>query len=123
MYTTIGIAVASLAIGFLGGWKTEAWRNDSLELEARNKATEKFKRDEKRVDVAAEGHEQFKAKEEIRYVEITKTVTRLVDRPVYRNVCVDDDGVRLLNDAIAGREGAGEPAPAVPGSAAGAARR
>lgn len=116
LYTYAGIALASLALGFLGGWKTEAWRHDAAQLDAQRAATAKFKRDEKRVDVAAVGHEEFKAKEEIVYVDRVRIVTKLVDRPVYRNQCIDDDGVRLLNDAIAGRPTAGEPAPAVRGS-------
>lgn len=36
-------------------------------------------------------------KERIRYVEVQK----IVERPVYRNVCLDDDGLRELNAAIA----------------------
>lgn len=36
-------------------------------------------------------------KERIRYVQVPK----LVERVVYRNVCVDSDGVSVINDAIA----------------------
>ncbi|VTY10260.1 Uncharacterised protein [Neisseria subflava] len=36
-------------------------------------------------------------KERIRYVQVPK----LVDRVVYRNVCVDSDGVSVINAAIA----------------------
>ena len=36
-------------------------------------------------------------KERIRYVEVPK----LVERVVYRNVCVDSDGVSVINAAIA----------------------
>lgn len=38
--------------------------------------------------------------EKIRYVEVQK----IVERPVYRNVCLDDDGLQELNAAIAGSE-------------------
>lgn len=34
---------------------------------------------------------------------ITKQVTKLVDRPVYRNICLDPDGLRIANAAIAGK--------------------
>lgn len=112
-----GLTAAALAVGFLGGVKVEDWRHDAAQLAAQNAATAKFKRDEKRVDLAAVGHEDFKAKEEIVYVDRVRTVTKLVARPVYRNVCIDDDGLRLLNDAIAGRPAAGQPAPALPGPA------
>jgi hypothetical protein len=122
MTTQIIALLAAIAFGFVGGWRVEHWRNNSAQLEAQAKATAKFKKDEKRVDVAAEGHEAFKEKERIVYVEQEKKVRVFVDRPVYRNVCIDDDGVRLINDAIAGRADSGEPATAVPGSAAPAGR-
>lgn len=49
--------------------------------------------------------------------EITREVPRIVDRPVYRNVCVDADGVQLLRRAVDAANGgtpgggaAGDPA-------------
>lgn len=116
------VAAVCLAMGFAGGWRVESWRNDAAQLEAQNKATAKFKREEKTVDVAAVGHEDFKAKEDKQGEQRTRTIRVLVDRPVYRNICIDDDGVRLLNAAIEGRDDSGEPAPALPGSAAPAGR-
>ncbi len=122
MYAKLGIAIALFAFGFLGGWKVEAWRRDSADLERQNKAVaESVRRDKASYDAGAE-HEDFKAKEEIRYVERWRTATKIIERPVYRNVCIDDDGVRIINDAIAGRLPAGEPLSAVPGSAAAAGR-
>ena len=49
--------------------------------------------------------------------EITREVPRIIDRPVYRNVCVDADGVRLIGRAVEAANGrapggrsAGDPA-------------
>lgn len=36
-------------------------------------------------------------KERVRYVEVQK----IVEKPVYRNVCVDSDGLSVINAAIA----------------------
>lgn len=36
-------------------------------------------------------------KEQIRYVQVQK----IVDRPVYHNVCLDADGLHIINSAIA----------------------
>lgn len=38
-------------------------------------------------------------KERVRYVEVQK----IVEKPVYSNVCFDDDGLRELNRAIGGK--------------------
>ena len=49
--------------------------------------------------------------------EITREVPKVIDRPVYRNVCIDADGVRLIGRAVeaanggaAGGRSAGDPA-------------
>jgi hypothetical protein len=64
------------------------------------------------------------AKAEAGRVEIVREINReiptIVQKPVYRNVCIDDDGVRLIERArsAANGEPAGGPAPG-PGSASG----
>lgn len=37
--------------------------------------------------------------------EITREVPRIIDRPVYRNVCVDADGLRILERAVEAANG------------------
>ena len=54
-----------------------------------------------RADQAAERHEKGKAAIEVRYETITKEVQHVVEKPVYRNVCLDDDGLRVIGDALA----------------------
>lgn len=60
--------------------------------------------------------------EELEYVKgqritVQRTITRyrdkIIDRPVYRNACLDDDGRMLINAAIRGAD-PGKPAAAVP---------
>ena len=41
--------------------------------------------------------EEDKAKIEIRYRTIVRTVTEFIDRPVYMNTCLDQDGVDAIN--------------------------
>lgn len=42
------------------------------------------------------------AEARIIYKTITETVDRIVERPVYSGVCVDSDGLRAINQALAG---------------------
>lgn len=51
---------------------------------------------------AAEKKEQGDAKAKVVYRTITQTVDKIVERPVYRNVCLDDDGLRSANAALSG---------------------
>lgn len=39
---------------------------------------------------------QREENERVRYVEIQK----IVEKPIYHNVCLDDDGLRIINSAI-----------------------
>ena len=48
---------------------------------------------------ASENYEQTKETERVKTETITRTVQKIVGRPVYINTCLDDDGVRLINEA------------------------
>lgn len=56
-----------------------------------------------RAHEAAVRLEKANAKTRIVYRDIVRDVERIVDRPVYRDtVCIDDDGLRAVNRALAG---------------------
>ena len=67
--------------------------SNRLKEEAINKAQEQRAQSEQYQDQKAEREE----KERIRYVEVQK----IIERPVYRNVCIDSDGLSVINAAIA----------------------
>ena len=48
---------------------------------------------------ASEDYEQSKETERVKTETITRTVQKIVERPIYINTCLDDDGVRLVNEA------------------------
>ena len=116
-YAKLAIAIALLLAGFMAGVKfhvgiTAQRDRDTQEAQAK----ETFRRLE-RGDQAAVAHEADKAKIRTEFLTITQEVERVVEKPVYRDVCFDDDGLRLIGAAISGRASASEPAPAVPGPA------
>lgn len=116
LYAAIGIGCA--AVGAAGAWQTQEWRYGAKEA-ARLEAIERDRRfAEKRVDVAAGGHEADKSELRTEFVEIVKEVERVVEKPVYRDACLDDDGLRVLRAAIDPAPAASQPAPALPGSSA-----
>ncbi|AYX95813.1 hypothetical protein ACUTA3_07855 [Acinetobacter baumannii] len=49
--------------------------------------------------VSAE-YEQAKAEQSTKVETITREVQKIVERPVYKSSCIDDDGVQQLNDLI-----------------------
>lgn len=117
LWTHLAAAAVAGAMAFAGAWRVQDWRYGDKERERLELAAEKRRMDAKQVDGAAVGHEQFKERERVVYQTITETVDRIVERPVYRNVCLDADGLRALNDAIRGGPAdTGVAAPAVPAS-------
>jgi len=46
--------------------------------------------------------------------EIVRENLKIIERPVYRTVCIDDDGLRLLDAAAANANGESAGAPAQP---------
>ena len=57
----------------------------------------KAKQDRESSAVYQTGKSVREEKERVRYVQVQK----IVEKPVYRNVCVDSDGVSVINAAIA----------------------
>lgn len=54
------------------------------------------------ADSAVTSLETKNAASRVIYRTITQQVDKIVERPVYRNVCLDDAGLMLVNAALAG---------------------
>jgi hypothetical protein len=113
------VIAAAATVGGIAGWNVRGWKAGADEariVQALHAAVESQRAG---ADAAAARFEAERAKLAGRRQVITREVDRVVDRPIYRDgVCLDDDGVRLVTDAIAGTDGAGQPTPAVPAAPA-----
>ena len=113
------VLLALAAICTSTGWMVRGWKEDSEDL-AVSKAVKIV------TDAAAKRESDIAGIVEARLAElqanqtiIDRGIIREIQNPVYRNVCIGDDGVRLLNAAARG-EAAGnptEPAEEVPKAA------
>ncbi len=58
--------------------------------------------DARRLDIhtAATKFETVKAAAEIREIKVKEEVERVVERAIYRDVCLDDDGLKILRDSV-----------------------
>lgn len=111
------IALAIFAGGLATGIKWHAGQDAIAENKARIEADRDRLRRLDRHDAAATGHEADKAALRTEFLTITQEVERVTERPVYRDMCFDADGVRLVNAAAGAAPAASQPARAVPGSA------
>lgn len=91
----IGLVIVA---AFIAGWRVCAWRYDSAIVGELKQQIQDYKAlDEKRLDAAGKLEkelEEARKNSEIRYVERKK----IIDRPVYRDCRIDDDGLRLLHE-------------------------
>lgn len=110
----IGMALSG---AFILGWSVRGWKEGAADTAEVRREMQVLAQRSRSVDKAAADHEAFKARARAREVLVEKEVERVVEKPVYRNVCVDPDGLRILSDEIAARAAAGQPARAVPGPA------
>lgn len=122
----IVLAIAGAVAGAL--WWTYAEGKDAgraaVKLEWAEANREQRALEARKIGDAAKGREEDRARTKVIYSTITQTVDRIVDRPVYRNVCFDADGLRCVNAAIRGEDAAGcKPADGVPGALAPAGHR
>jgi hypothetical protein len=104
---------ASLLAAFLAGWTASNWHTDSLDLVAEKAA--------QNATGAASAHELNQAvilQDTLSRLSANETTiirenVKLVDRPIYNNVCLDLDGLRNANAAKNGT-GTGEPLEGMP---------
>lgn len=94
--------LAGIALGGWGAWQVQSWLQASADLARERAAHEQHLRNERTAHGASTDYQQESAHARVEYRTRWRTVETIVDRPVYRNVCLDDDGLRELNAAIAG---------------------
>lgn len=100
MQLTIIAAAISAVLAFGSAWKVQDWRFDAKEKERLEFAQEAIKMREKAVDTASTNYEKKKEATRIKYVTVIETIEKIVDRPVYKNICIDEDGLKAINEGI-----------------------
>jgi hypothetical protein len=86
-----------LLASFVGGWQIRSWYDNSKELATQKQVkvlTDEFKKQESLVSSRLELKlQELKANERI----IEREKLKVIDRPIYNNICIDADGMQLLN--------------------------
>jgi hypothetical protein len=118
LYTPAAAALIAAALAATGAWQVQNWRYGAKEAERLQLVAEQARASIRAADAAATRHEADKQAIRARVRVITQEVDRVVEKPVYRSVCLDADGLRILEAAIAeSAPTARQPAPAVPAAA------
>ena len=101
--------IALALIGALGGaaYKVRESGKDAIRLEWAQANEEARRREQEASAKAAADLAAERDKRKVVIRERTTYVDKIVDRPVYRNVCLDADGLRCVAEAIGGKSAAG----------------
>lgn len=111
MFPQIYLVYALVTVLILGGTYVKGRMDSASVCDARvtalmNESAERERHAQKQVIDATEQLETARAKTSIRYKTLVREVEKVVERPVYANVCLDADGLRLANSALAGSSAA-----------------
>lgn len=112
IYTHTAVAIVALALGIAGGWNVQKWRYESKEAKRIEAQVQAEKRRDKASYDASAKFEKDRQDVQTRFRTITVEVEKIVDRPIYGQQCFDNDGLRIINDAI--KATASEPSATVP---------
>lgn len=96
------LQAAALAVCFLAGWKVRQMYDDSIQLAALQGAQEVAKAEREREFAVSKALEDKLAVLDERQWVVFRDRNKVVTKTVYRNQCLDDDGVRLINTAKGG---------------------
>lgn len=116
---SIYVYLVAAALVFTAGWTVNGWRLEAGYKDAQLDAMIMIsnKREEAEAKNQQLSDELEKARNDRRtvYRTITQQVDKIIERPVYRNECLDADGLRSINSALAGKaEATGQPDKPVP---------
>jgi Tfp pilus assembly protein PilO len=52
------------------------------------------------INKVSADYEQLKSEQRVKVETVTREVQKIVERPVYSNICIDADGLRIINSLI-----------------------
>jgi hypothetical protein len=105
---------AAIVVGFGLGWQVHGWKTGKEEAVRLRAAQELANEQQRMVNRASAKHEVQRADREIRERVVIREVQRVLEKPVYREQCLDDDGLRILTEDIAASNARRELGSAVP---------
>lgn len=95
-------AIVILGMIGTGVYKIHDAGYQSAKAECERAGAAQREAESKQAVEAATGKEKEDAKAKVVYRTITRSVDKVVEKPIYRNVCLEPDGLRDANVALSG---------------------
>ena len=109
------IAIAALSFMWLGQLAYTNHLSKKLRIAGEQCAAKIQKTEQRHLDALTEkqnainqvsaDYEKAKSEQRVRVETLTRTVQKIVERPVYQQHCFDADGVSAINSLVAGNTG------------------
>lgn len=99
---SIFFVFADFGAGYAWRWHGEAAREQARIVKEQMDAAEDRRIRNLAADKGVQVTHEEKVKTQIVFQQINTELKEIVTREIYRNVCIDDDGLRLWNDAAEG---------------------
>lgn len=101
-YLLLGLAIF-WAVSCAGAYfKGRSAGSESVQIKWDKAIADQRDREQAATQAASTKLESGNAKAKVVYRTITQTVDKVVEKPVYRSICLDDDGLRVANEALTG---------------------
>lgn len=97
IYTHVAAFIVGGILAGAAATQVQNWRFDSKEKERLEHEAEIRRNNEKRTTVAAKGLAADQRAIDTKYEVITETVVQIIERPVYKEICLDQDGIDAIN--------------------------
>lgn len=99
-YLIGGAAALSAVLSFGAAWKIQDWRQDAARYKAAQELAQSQRDNAKLVDRAAEAYQVKQADAEVRERVVKEQVVKIITKPVYREICLDDEGLAVVKADI-----------------------
>lgn len=114
IYSHAAAALLGAALAAAGAWQVQGWRYEAREAERLEQQAELRRNREKAAGMASTGFESDRSRNEARRQATAEVLEKIVERPVYLQQCLDDDGLRELNAQIRRAADPGQPGRQLP---------
>lgn len=111
------IAAVIAAASFGTAWTARGWVCDADAAKKIAADAVALEAGRAKANTAGTGHEADKLKLQTKFVTITETVEKIIEKPIYRADCFDADGMRAHASAVKLTDPASQPSDPVPAAA------
>ncbi|MDC5443781.1 hypothetical protein NRA37_06090 [Acinetobacter baumannii] len=95
------LAISLAVLNYKTGQLKEAEQKCQLQIqEIERKNLKALAEKQNQINKVSADYEQVKAEQNTKVEYIEREVQKIVERPVYKSSCIDDDGMQQLNELI-----------------------